>query len=88
MSLTVRNVRDILLNEFETALIKLDTIHKNDPNYDQVYNNYITAKKRWQRLFKIHGCMMSNIHFEASFKEFSENRKYHSIEECLATIPQ
>lgn len=84
MSLTVQNIYDILKNDFEVAMAKKDASATADKaTQEKMHNNFLIAKHRWQCLFQVHGCMIANINWEATFKEFTEKKQYDSIDQCI-----
>ena len=84
MSLTIQNVRDILSREFEIAIAQVDAVKNTSPELQhEMHEKYLIAKTRWQCLFQVHGSLMSNISWEAVFREFTEEKKYSSVEECI-----
>ena len=82
--LTIQNIRDILEKEFTIALTLVEAT-KNADKMTRIHaeNRYKIAKNRWQCLFQVHGCLISNISWEAPFKEFSEKKQYKSVEDCI-----
>ncbi len=87
MSLTVENIYMILSCEFKMAKMQLEASKRiktlTEKEKDEIYLKYLIAKNRWQCLFQVHGCLISNQNWEANFDEFTETKKYNCIDDCL-----
>ena len=86
MSLTVENIYNILSQEFKIAKVQLAASKQSsvsEKERDAAYFEYLKAKNRWQCLFQVHGCLIGNQNWEANFDEFTEIKKYNSVEDCL-----
>lgn len=84
---SVYDIFQILLNNWQIAIKDLDRAKKENqsPETISILNErYLFAKYQWQCLHQVHGSMIANINWEATFCEFCMDKKYSSVDECIS----